>query len=742
MERTRVPPMLKPFDIRAWLDRTARSVITVGGLATIVSILAIFFFLFREVTPLFSPPSAKLSQRLSVPALLEEQGPAQVAVDEHREIAQVFTSRAIQFIDLKSGQPIPIEMPPQLAGQRITAMASGGGAVPRFAVGTAEGSILLLKIGITTEFSERGERQKHPHVRAGLPIPVTTSPIVRLAYRTGDHGTVFAVASKADRLLIVRLAADDPSGDHPLIEELPQPAGAVTALALDALLENLFVGLSNGEVMHLALPETGAPELRASYPVAPPATAVTALGFLSGDRSLVVMTADGGVSTWGLVRHAEAPSGWTLSRMHVLHAHKGPVTSFAPSQRVKGFLTGDAQGNLFLHHATSSQTLLRLSTGEFPVRAVAFAPKGDGFITLDRAGQLSVYRLQNPYPEVTLGTLFGKVWYEGYDQPAHVWQSSSGSDDVEPKLGLLPLAFGTLKGTLYALLLAVPIAILAAMCTSQFMHQDLRAKVKPVIEVMAALPTVVLGFLAGLWLAPLLERMLPAVVGMVLVVPTLVVLASLGWHLCPPIITRYLPHGKEALVLIPILAAGIGGCLWANSFFEDWWFEGNIKVWLSTHLGIQYDQRNALVVGIVMGFAIVPVIYSIAEEALSNVPKSQIAGSLALGATRWQTVLHLVLLSASPGIFSAVMIGFGRAIGETMIVLMATGNTPILDWSWANGFRTLSANIAVEIPEAPHGGSLYRVLFLAALLLFVVTFVVNSLAELVRQRLRDKYTHG
>ena len=194
--------------------------------------------------------------------------------------------------------------------------------------------------------------------------------------------------------------------------------------------------------------------------------------------------------------------------------------------------------------------------------------------------------------------------------------------------------------------------------------------------------------------------------------------------------------------MIPILALGIGACLWANSSIEAWWFGGDIKAWLSNRLGIQYDQRNALVVGIVMGFAIVPVIYSIAEEALANVPKTQIAGSLALGATRWQTVLYLVLLSASPGIFSAVMIGFGRAIGETMIVLMATGNTPVLDWNWANGFRTLSANIAVEIPEAPHGGSLYRVLFLAALLLFIVTFVINSLAEIVRQRLRDKYSHG
>jgi phosphate transport system permease protein len=363
-------------------------------------------------------------------------------------------------------------------------------------------------------------------------------------------------------------------------------------------------------------------------------------------------------------------------------------------------------------------------------------------MAFDGAGQLSLYQLHNAYPEVTFETLFGKVWYEGYDQPAYVWQSSSGSDDFEPKLGLMPLAFGTLKGTMYALFLAMPIAILAAMCTSQFMHPDLRAKIKPVIEVMAALPTVVLGFLAGLWLAPLLERLLPAVAGMAVALPVLVLTSSLLWYLVPPTFRRRLRPGQEALLLIPILALGIGICLWANSSIEAWWFGGDIKAWLSTRLGIQYDQRNALVVGIVMGFAIVPVIYSIAEEALANVPKTQIAGSLALGATRWQTVLHLVLLSASPGIFSAVMIGLGRAIGETMIVLMATGNTPILDWNWANGFRTLSANIAVEIPEAPHGGSLYRVLFLAALLLFIVTFVINSLAEIVRQRLRDKYSHG
>jgi phosphate transport system permease protein len=136
---------------------------------------------------------------------------------------------------------------------------------------------------------------------------------------------------------------------------------------------------------------------------------------------------------------------------------------------------------------------------------------------------------------------------------------------------------------------------------------------------------------------------------------------------------------------------------------------------------------------------VIPIIFTIAEDSFTSVPQHLTAASLALGASRWQTATRVVLPTASPGIFSAVMIGFGRAVGETMIVLMATGNTPVLDWSAFNGMRTLSANIAVEIPEAPYGGTLYRTLFLAALVLFMMTFVVNTLAELVRQRLRERY---
>jgi len=162
--------------------------------------------------------------------------------------------------------------------------------------------------------------------------------------------------------------------------------------------------------------------------------------------------------------------------------------------------------------------------------------------------------------------------------------------------------------------------------------------------------------------------------------------------------------------------------------------------WMSNELGWAYEQRNSLVVGIAMGFAVIPTIFSIAEDAVFSVPKHLSSGSLALGATPWQTLLYVVLLTASPGIFSAIMVGMGRAVGETMIVLMATGNTAVMDLSIFTGFRTLSANIGVEMPEAAVGSTHYLLLFLSALVLFAFTFFVNTLAELVRQRLREKYS--
>jgi phosphate transport system permease protein len=146
-----------------------------------------------------------------------------------------------------------------------------------------------------------------------------------------------------------------------------------------------------------------------------------------------------------------------------------------------------------------------------------------------------------------------------------------------------------------------------------------------------------------------------------------------------------------------------------------------------------------VVVGFALGFAVIPVIFTISEDAIMNVPRSLWAASEALGATRWQTTWRVVVPAAAPGIFAALMLGFGRAVGETMIVLLAAGNTPLVDLSPFSGMRTISACIAVEIPEAPNGGTLYRVLFLSGVLLFLFTFVCNTVAEVVGHRLRRKY---
>ena len=706
-----------------------------------MSILAIFVFLALEVAPLFRTPSATLINRFQIAETSAPSRAVHVGVDDHREVGYVLSPAGLSFLDLRTGHPIQADLPVEFAEKQITVVAKAGTHSSRFVVGTADGWVIPLRITIRTEFSEAGIRSKHPSVSQGHPFRVSHDAITALAYHAGERESGLVAATAKGQFVLLRLREDEEESSNPGPVDLQAPPSRITALALDAPLRNLYVGTEQGLLYHYDLADSDQPRAVASPLSKDSPEAVTTLGFLNGDRTLVVTTAGGTVSTWGLVRNPIGPGPWQLALTHHLASLPAAVTSFSPSQRDRSFLTGDAEGNVYLHYATADRTLLHLPGQRSPIVSVALTPKGDGILTYDERNRLTVYELQNPHPEVSLRTLFGKVWYEGYDEPTYVWQSSSGSDEFEPKLSLVPLAFGTLKGTLYALLLAIPIAICAAMFTSQFMHPTVRATIKPAIEIMAALPTVVLGFIAGLWLAPLLERWFPALIGMAVVIPISVVAAALLWRTLPGSLRRRVRPGTEAFLLLPILVAAIGVCLSANHLIEQLAFAGDFKVWLSTRFGIRYDQRNAAVVGLVMGFAIIPIIYSIAEEALSNVPRHLVAGSLALGATRWQTVRHLVLLAASPGIFSAIMIGFGRAIGETMIVLMATGNTPIMDWSWADGFRTLSANIAVEIPEAPQGGTLYRVLFLAALLLFIVTFIINTAAELVRQRLREKYAH-
>ena len=298
------------------------------------------------------------------------------------------------------------------------------------------------------------------------------------------------------------------------------------------------------------------------YPVTPAGTSVTALSYLIGDRSLAIGSSGGDVSVWMPVRQAQESSLTRFQQIHRFDPHPSPVTVISPSLRDKGFITGDTQGNLFVHYSTSAQTVLKLTGNQQAIRTLTFSPKADGAVALTDQGELLTYAIHNPHPETTLATLFKPVWYEGYEGPGHVWQSSSGADDFEAKFGLLPLIFGTLKGTLYAMLVAVPLALLGAIYTSMFMHPDLRAKIKPTIEIMAALPTVILGFLAGLWLAPVLERIFPAMVAMTVVVPVSVAVASILWQYLPAMLIRRLRPGMESFILIPVIIGAVWS-VWA-----------------------------------------------------------------------------------------------------------------------------------------------------------------------------------
>jgi phosphate transport system permease protein len=531
-----------------------------------------------------------------------------------------------------------------------------------------------------------------------------------------------------------------PSTKEESRQSLSLPAeGEITALALDGRGEDLFVGTSSGQVITVDLRDPSEPKVAGEVRLAN-AHGITVMGFLVGDRTLVVGDAGGGVTSWQPLKKGEGGER-QLQRVYTFDPHASPVTVFAPSRRDKGFITADASGTGLLRYGTTGQTLLTLRGEGKGVMAATYAPKANGVILADGTGRLFNWTVTNPHPEITLKSVFGKVWYEGYDRPEYVWQSTGGTDDFEAKFSLTPLIYGTLKGTFYALLFAIPLALLGALYASQFMHPTLKGIVKPTVEIMAALPSVVLGFLAGLWLAPIVEKFVPGIFLMPVVIPALI-LATLGvWRLAPIQFRHRIKPGTEVFLLIPVAILGGWLAFYLGGVVDQLVLGGNYRGWLLRALGLTYDQRNSLVVGFAMGFAVIPIIFTIAEDSLSSVPQHLTAGSLALGATRWQTALRVVLPTASPGIFSAIMIGFGRAVGETMIVLMATGNTPVMDWSIFNGFRALSANIAVELPEAPEGATLFRVLFLAALLLFVMTFLVNTAAELVRLKLRRKYRY-
>ncbi|VAX40624.1 Phosphate transport system permease protein PstC (TC 3.A.1.7.1), partial [hydrothermal vent metagenome] len=624
---------------------------------------------------------------------------------------------------------------------------------------------------------------------------------------------------------------------------------------------------------------------------------ITAAAMLIGSLTLVVGDAEGSVAGWF---PAPSPTAPTPDQQHLVRGHLfpgpgGPVASLATSWRDRSVFITDTDGRAVVRHMASEKRVATLGASTpSPALAGAIAPKNDALAVLHEDGSIALARYEPGYPEITFGSLFAPMHYEGQASPSFVYQSSAGDDAAEPKLSLTPLIFGTLKATVVAMFFACPLAVFAAIYSSEFLSPGLRRTIKPAIEIMASLPSVVLGFIAAMVVAPLARDLLPGIMLAMLTVPLTILFAAGLWTTVPTQVRSRFKRKTQLLLVGLSLTVGIALALLAGPMIERTLFkpttedllvlagsyqpaapeaipawvgirdtlspdderhlraEGlyfrqgvvvepvepgpgeweamqtalaeqghdtpSIQRWLNGEIGTpwpgwfvalippgailslvllarvfallrrlapadkserleiiiaigqpfaallltcacaaigallltaagfdardsifgSFTPRNSLVVGVIMGFAIIPIIYSISEDALMSVPNTLRAASLGAGASPWQTAIRVVLPVAASGIFSASMIGLGRAVGETMIVLMATGNTPTMDLNIFEGFRTLAANIAVELPEAPKGEALYRVLFLCGLVLFLMTFVINTTAEVVRQHFRKK----
>ena len=690
---------------RHFVDRLTARVIGVCGISVLLVMMLLFVWLLWVVMPLFATPSM-------------QAGPAQPALSTQPAVALGVNQGWGWRIDrLGAGRFFPLNGDP---AEPALKLAPG----PVMSAATADNSSLLL-------LSPDGNfRLVQPDFSAADGLPRWKFPLGDGMFNSGGSGfSLAALAASGEKQWLAALS----DGQHIRLLRLQngQPlqsdmlaSGPITQLLLSPNGKLLFAGSEHS----LRVWRIGEREitLRDTIPLTHPPRQ---LALLSGGRSLLLAD-ESGISQW-----------FDIADQHGLHLHRIRAFQGAraeallitePQRRV--FATLSAAGELEMFASKRDGRFFHQALGA-GVQQARFAPQGDGLL-VERADGWQYWHVDNPWPDVSLRSLWQKVWYENYPQPDWVWQATAVDDPYQAKFSLVPMVAGTLKAAALAMLFATPLALAAAIYTAWFMSPALRRWIKPTMEMMGALPSVVVGLFASLWLAPQIASRLSGV----LLLPLALAATLL---LCGPLLRRLPPRwrarleapGREIWLLAPLLLLVSALCVGLVPLSDTALWGRPLAEWLPGG----FEQRNLLIAALAMGFALVPLIFTLAEDAIFSVPASLGQGSLALGATAWQTLSRVILPSAASGIFAALMIGFGRAVGETMIVLMATGNTPVTEGNLFHGVRALSANIAVEMPEAAAGSAHYRILFLSALVLLIFTLVLNTLAELVRQRLRRRY---
>jgi phosphate transport system permease protein len=894
-----LPDRFRPRRRVLLIDRIAESVITLGGLGVIAAVLGIIAYLAWVVYPLTQPGHVEPAGEIAF------GGASSIAmVDEYERIAAVAGPLGVlRVVSIQTGEVLndtielgPIEHASYSPGSGFVVMARPDASLdlgtlsyeakvlrpsnlPEGVGDLVVGGIAPIEGGII----ERTGEEQFRRITVGyeemsrIEAPESASPVIALDSEEFGRDKVVAVirADGSGSVMIVTTRRSLVGGNSSarvrtlpieLIKQENQPIGVVL---LDSGSELVIVG-ADGRADRYAR-DGSAYVFAETTALTDEAQSVTVVTPLLGRNTILVGTDDGQVLTWMLTREGTDEGGSrSLVRVKEFRIADQPVTRISTSQRDRTFIAADAGGTIRLWHATSGKLVGEAQADASP-RSVLISPKLDGFYAIGEQ-TMSGWHLKPGHPTVTMRSLFLSVWYEGDHEPSLVYQSTAADDAAEPKLSITPLIFGTLKATVFAMIFAVPIAVMAAIYSSEFLPRRLRSRVKPTVEMMASLPSVVLGFIAAMVLAPFVRDHLSAVLVGLVVVPVAILVAASVWPMLPGTLAWRLPQWVQlsfialACVVGVLLSTAVGPAIDRALFSvteaeravlagevvpveqAPAWTEGKthftlsernrlraeglyiyddeivrpvdvpgevpetserspFKVWLNGMIGSPmpgwvallfvpslaiagmitmgagrqsaakwlplarvvasvvlaipiamvlarlcvalgwdaresvlgtFTQRNTFVVGVIMGFAIIPIIFTLSDDAMQSVPNSLRSASLGTGATQWQTTIRIVLPVAASGIFSAIMIGLGRAAGETMIVLMATGNTPVMDWNIFGGLRTLSANIAVELPEADRGGTHYRVLFLCGVVLFAITFVVNTSAEIIRQHFRKR----
>lgn len=753
----------KKYEISKWTlftDKFMSKFIAFGGLSVILAVLLILVFIGIEVIPLLSEAKVSKVETITLPDVEKEA----ITVDEWSTMPGLVTKDSIYFVNLEKDKKVIREEFKRDGDYKITAV-SYNQETQSIIVGNEHGKFSVIKINYSKKFLDAYEngRQLSETVYnleqlPYLDIAGQEGKIIEIQYaeteekklvsgiiEVNGQKKLYCVTLEQEVDLFGGTSGEVKVGNRIDLSEFIK--GNITKLELSSQADSLLAASDTGEVFSF---RTQNGEITYNQTFRPfkneTEKTVSSMHFIFGSKTVIFSNKDGRVVGWSLYKpDKELPLGFGLTKPNFDNL-EGTATFFTKSLRNKAFLTGSGK-NITLYYSTN-ESINWQEELDFEVKHSIISSKYNSIFLTDNQNNLHHYYLDDPHPEASVRTYFAPLWYEGQAEPRYLWESVGGTEEKEKMLSMMPLVFGTFKATFYALMFAIPIALLAAIYTSQFLPPTWKTIIKPLMEVMASLPSVIIGFLAALCFAPMVEDKFPSIMMVLLLLPLSALTMGSLWNNLPPKWRYKCAPGTEFLFFLPVLifVAWFGwqmGPIVESVLFVVKDSQGNeianFAFWWNKQIGLEYSQKNAMIVGFAMGFAVIPIIFTIAEDSLSNVPKAMTSASLALGASRWQTTWKVIVPTASAGIFSACMIGLGRAVGETMIVLCAAGGIGVMDMNIFNGMRTLSLNLATELPEAAKDGTLYRSLFLGALILFVLTFVINTVAEIIRQHIRNKY---